>query len=200
MPWLDAGDTEKFREHAQRNVDVLAARGRSRDDIVVPQPTCAYTMKDEVPDVPRHRRRAKVAEHTFDASEFLMNEHREEPLDTDFDGRRTSRSCGTPRATTARSRSARRARNSWQLTGAKVQMVERCSAIDGTWGLRAENIEMAKQIAKPLMERVRESEAELVAGDCQLANTAIQEDDRQAAGRTRCRSWRARTASRTTRR
>ena len=59
-------------------------------------------------------------------------------------------------------------------------MVERCSAIDGTWGLRAENVEMAKKIAKPLMEAVRESEAELVAGDCHLANTAISEDDRQA--------------------
>jgi Fe-S oxidoreductase len=62
-----------------------------------------------------------------------------------------------------------------QLTGAKVQMVERCSAVDGTWGLRAENYEMAQRIAKPLMETVRESEAELVAGDCQLANVAIEE-------------------------
>ncbi len=62
-----------------------------------------------------------------------------------------------------------------QLTGAKVQMVERCSAIDGTWGLRAENVEMAQRVAKPLMEKVRESDAELVAGDCQLANVAIEE-------------------------
>ena len=35
---------------------------------------------------------------------------------------------------------------------------------------------MAKKIAKPLMERVRESDAELVVGDCQLANTAIHEE------------------------
>lgn len=62
------------------------------------------------------------------------------------------------------------------LTGAKVEMVERCSAIDGTWGLRAENVEMARKVAKPLMEKVRESDAELVVGDCQLANTAIAEE------------------------
>ena len=61
------------------------------------------------------------------------------------------------------------------LTGAKVEMVERCSAIDGTWGLRAENVEMAQKIAKPLMERVQEAETQLVAGDCHLANTAIRE-------------------------
>ena len=53
--------------------------------------------------------------------------------------------------------------------------VERCTAIDGTWGLRAENVEMARRVAKPLMERVRESEAQLVVGDCQLANVAIAE-------------------------
>ena len=82
------------------------------------------------------------------------------------------------------------------LTGAKVTMVERCSAIDGTWGLRAENVEMARKIAKPLMEAVAKADTDLVAGDCHLANTAIQEAHRQEAGRTRCRCWPARTASR----
>jgi glycerol-3-phosphate dehydrogenase subunit C len=54
-------------------------------------------------------------------------------------------------------------------------MVDRCSAIDGTWGLRAENVEMARKIAKPLMEAVTKSDADLIAGDCHLSNTAIKE-------------------------
>jgi glycerol-3-phosphate dehydrogenase subunit C len=62
------------------------------------------------------------------------------------------------------------------LTGAKVQMLERCTAIDGTWGLRAENVELARRVATPLMERVRDTDAQLVTGDCQLANGAITED------------------------
>ena len=66
-----------------------------------------------------------------------------------------------------------------KLTGAKVDMIERCAAIDGTWGLRAENLEMAKRVAKPLMEKLREAEEELVAGDCQLANVAITEATRK---------------------
>ena len=68
-----------------------------------------------------------------------------------------------------------------ELTGAKVTMVERCSAIDGTWGLRAENLEMAKRVAKPLMDKVRESDDQLVAGDCHLANNAIKEAGGQGA-------------------
>ena len=54
--------------------------------------------------------------------------------------------------------------------------MERCSAIDGTWGLRAENLEMARRVAKPLMDAVREATADLVVGDCHLANTAIEEE------------------------
>jgi Fe-S oxidoreductase len=68
-----------------------------------------------------------------------------------------------------------KSRDLMALTGAQVDLVERCSAIDGTWGLRAENVELARKVARPLMEKVRESDAQLVAGDCQLANVAIDE-------------------------
>ena len=61
------------------------------------------------------------------------------------------------------------------LTGAHVDVVERCSAIDGTWGLRAENVSMAKRVAAPLMQRIEDSDAQLVSGDCHLANGAIDE-------------------------
>ncbi len=176
MPWLDAGDTEKFRAHAQRNVEVLLPAVEAGMSIVVPQPTCAYTMKDEVPAFLGTPEARKVAEHTFEASEFLMNEHRKEPLDTNFDGQ-TYESIVWHAACHYRAQQVGpKSSQLMQLTGAKVQAVERCSAIDGTWGLRAENIEMAKKIAKPLMDRVRESDAHLVVGDCQLANTAIHEE------------------------
>ena len=176
MPWLDAGDTEKFREHAQTNVDALLPAVEAGMSIVVAQPTCAYTMKDEVPAFLGTDAARKVAAHTFEASEFLVNEHRKEKLDTDFQGQ-TYESIVWHAACHYRAQQmGPKSSLLMQLTGAKVQMVERCAAIDGTWGLRAENIEMAKRVAKPLMERVRESEAELVAGDCQLANVAIRED------------------------
>ena len=176
MPWLDAGDTEKFREHAQTNVDALLPAVEAGMSIVVPQPTCAYTLKDEVPAFLGTDAARKVAAHTFEASEFLVNEHRKEKLDTDFRGQ-TYESIVWHAACHYRAQQiGPKSSLLMQLTGAKVQMVERCAAIDGTWGLRAENVELAKRVAKPLMERVRESEAELVAGDCQLANVAIRED------------------------
>jgi Fe-S oxidoreductase len=175
MPWLDAGAIDKFREHAAKNVAVLAPSVRAGHDVVVPQPTCAYVLKKEYPDFLGTPDAILVAGHTFDTSEYLMARHREAPLDTEFSGT-TYESILWHAACHYRAQQiGPKSKQLMELTGAQVTMVERCSAIDGTWGLRAENLEMARRVAKPLMDRVRESEDQLVVGDCHLANTAITE-------------------------
>ena len=175
MPWLDAGAIDKFREHAARNVAVLAPSVRAGHDVVVPQPTCAYVLKQEYPDFLGTADAALVAGHTFDTSEYLMARHREAPLDTDFPGTTYDTITWHAACHYRAQQIGPKSKQLMELTGAKVTMVERCSAIDGTWGLRAENLDMARRVAKPLMDRVRESEDELVVGDCHLANTAIEE-------------------------
>jgi len=175
MPWLDAGDAQKFREAAKRNVDALLAAVEAGLPIVVPQPTCAYTLKDEYPAFLGTEAARKVAAATFDASEFLMDRHREEKLDTDFHGRTYDTIMWHAACHYRAQQIGPRSMQLMRLTGAKVTMIERCSAIDGTWGLRAENVELARRVARPLMEKVRDSDAQLVAGDCQLANVAIDE-------------------------
>jgi Fe-S oxidoreductase len=176
MPWLDAGDTEKFAEHARRNVDALLPSAQAGTPIVVPQPTCAYVIKNEYPDFLGTAAARIVAEHTYDASEYLMKQHKESPLDTEFSGQTYSTIVWQNACHYRAQQIGPKSRDVMALTGATVKMVERCSAIDGTWGLRAENVDMAKKIAKPLMEAITKSDAELVAGDCHLSNGAILED------------------------
>jgi Fe-S oxidoreductase len=175
MPWLDAGDVPKFEEHARANVAALAPAVRAGHDVVVPQPTCAYVLREEYPDFLGTDDARLVADHTFDSSEYLMARHREEPLDTEFDGT-TYQTITWQSACHYRAQQiGPKSRDLMALTGARVEIVERCSAIDGTWGMRAENVEMARRIAKPLMEKISSSDAALVAGDCHLSNTAILE-------------------------
>ncbi len=177
MPWLDAGDTAKFAEHARKNVEILAPFAAQGQAIVVPQPTCAYVIKNEYPDFLGTDEARAVAANTFDASEYLIARHKEEPLDTDFSAGQAYERIVWQAACHYRAQQiGPKSRDLMALTGAKVQMVERCSAIDGTWGLRAENVAMAKKIAKPLMEAITKSDAELVAGDCHLSNGAIYAD------------------------
>jgi Fe-S oxidoreductase len=175
MPWLDAGDPERFRDAAQRNVEALTPAVEAGCAIVVPQPTCAYTLKDEYPAFLGTAAARAVAAATFDASEFLMARHQEAELDTTFPGK-TYESIMWHAACHYRAQQiGPKSRDLMALTGAEVTTVERCTAIDGTWGLRAENVELARRVARPLMERVTEAEEQLIAGDCQLANVAIDE-------------------------
>ena len=175
MPWLDAGDLDKFREQAVRNVGVLAPAIKEGRDVVVPQPTCAYVLKNEYADFLGTDDADLVGEHTFDASEYLVYRHREQPLDMTFDGTTYDTITWQAACHYRAQQMGPKSRELMQLTGAKVQTVERCSAIDGTWGLRAENAELARQVAKPLMAALNEAETDVVAGDCHLSNTAIQE-------------------------
>jgi Fe-S oxidoreductase len=118
-----------------------------------------------------------VAEHTFDAAEYLMRVHKAEgtTLDTDFTG-------DIPATVTYHTPCHLRAQNIGlksrdliKLTGAKVTLVQQCSGIDGMWGLRAENTGISVPIAQKLGDLVNKANGEVVAGDCHLANTAITE-------------------------
>ena len=115
--------------------------------------------------------------HKFDAAEYLMRVHKADgtTLNTDFHG-------PVPATVTYHTPCHLRAQNIGlksrdliKLTGAKVTLVQQCSGIDGTWGLRAENADISVPIAKKLAEQIRAANGEVIAGDCHLANTAITE-------------------------
>jgi Fe-S oxidoreductase len=118
-----------------------------------------------------------VAEHTYDAAEYLMKVHKTEgsELDTNFIGEvPESITYHTPCHLRAQNIGLK-SRDLMRLTGTKIKLVQQCSGIDGMWGLRAENAELSLPIAKKLGEMVRDANSEVVAGDCHLANTAITE-------------------------
>ena len=180
-PWLHSGDVEQFTKVATKNVKALAKSIRRGHDIVVPQPTCGYVLKKDYLDYVGGADAQLVAEHTFDAAEYLMKVHKADgtALNTDFRGH-------VPATVTYHTPCHLRAQNIGlksrdliKLTGAKVTLVQQCSGIDGMWGLRAENADISVPIAKKLADQIRAANGEVIAGDCHLANTAITEQTGQ---------------------
>jgi Fe-S oxidoreductase len=176
-PWLHSGDVKQFTKIAEKNVKVLADEVRRGTDIVVPQPTCGYVLKKDYLDYVGGPDAKLVAEHTYDAAEYLMKVHKAEDtaLDTEFTGE-------VPEQVTYHTPCHLRAQNIgfksrdlMKLTGAKVKLVQQCSGIDGMWGFRAANEEISVPIAKKLGEMIQQAGGDVVAGDCHLANTAITE-------------------------
>ncbi len=75
-PWLHSGNVKEFTKVAQKNIKTLAAEVRAGTDIVVPQPTCSYIIKKDYLDYVGGPDAELVAEHTYDAAEYLMAVHK----------------------------------------------------------------------------------------------------------------------------
>jgi glycerol-3-phosphate dehydrogenase subunit C len=178
-PLLHQGNVDAFVKQGGKNVQVLAKAVRAGRDVVVPQPTCSYILKRDYPDYIGGTDAELVADHTFDAAEYLMKVHKERGLDTDFEG-------FVPASVTYHAPCHLRAQNIGftsrdllELTGTKITVVAECSAVDGTWGLRAENYEMSRQVAQKMAAAIEAADSEAIAGDCNLANGAIVQETRR---------------------
>jgi Fe-S oxidoreductase len=176
-PWLHNGDIDAFRRTASKNLAALVKVVRQGKDVVVPQPTCSYVIKKDYIDHLPGPDAVLVAQHTFDAAEYLMKIHRGETssLDTDFTG-------DVPVTVTYHAPCHLRAqgiglrsRDLLRLTGSRVRVVQQCGGMAGTWGARAEHADIAQSLAARLGDEVRRVDGDAVAGDCHLANTVISE-------------------------
>ncbi len=180
-PWLHSGDVGEFTKAARRNVAVLAADVRAGRDVIVAQPTCAYVLKRDYPMYVPGPEAELVATHTYDSAEYLVKRHRDpgDPFELrdEFPGRESG---AVPDSVTYHvachlqaQNAGLRGRDLLKVAGVKCTLVQRCSGIDGTWGYRAENYELARQVAAPLGRDIQAAGNEVVCGDCHLANGSI---------------------------
>ena len=183
-PWLHSGNVEQFEKAARRNVGALAREVRAGRDVVVAQPTCAYVVKRDYPLYAAGADAELVAAHTYDPAEYLMKRQRdpEDPfsLRDEFPGREDGSVPGTVTYHVACHLLAQNAglksRDLLKVAGIRCTLVQRCSGIDGTWGYRAENYALARQVAAPMAQEITAAGNDVVCGDCHLANGAITQE------------------------
>jgi Fe-S oxidoreductase len=180
-PWLHSGHVDEFAKAARRNVAALAAEVRVGREVIVAQPTCAYVVKRDYPMYAKGPDADLVASHTFDPAEYLMKRHRDGDdtftLHDEFPGRENG---SVPEAVTYHvachlqaQNAGLRSRDLLKLAGVTCSLVQRCSGIDGTWGYRAQNYDLARRVAAPLGREVEAAGNDVVCGDCHLANGSI---------------------------
>jgi Fe-S oxidoreductase len=177
-PWLHSGEFGPFRKQAARNVAALARQVRAGRDVVVPQPTCGYVLKRDYPDYLDSEDARLVAEHTYDAAEYLWRLHKGKgtALDTEFTGEVPATTAYHVPCHLQAQNIGLRSRDLIKLTGTQVTTIQKCSGIDGMWGLRSDNYDLARKVAAPLRDAIDRADAEVVVGDCHLANGAIYQE------------------------
>lgn len=180
MPNLDGGDVDAARAKIRANVDLLAPLAADGKTIVVPAPTCGYMMKKEWPVYDDRAPAHAVAAATQDLMQFLDGLRRRGALRKDF---KTSLGAVTYHAA-CHLRAQKIALPGLRVLSAvpdtEVRVVEQCSAVDGTWGMKAEHYEMGRKYAQKLVRGIEEAEGNLVVTDCSLASLRIQRENKVA--------------------
>jgi Fe-S oxidoreductase len=173
MPYLDGGGVAEATRLIDDNVRALGPAVREGREVVVPGPTCSYMMKQEWPALATDRETAGlIAERTRDVFEYLASLHAAGRLDLGFRARPGRVAYQLPCHLKAQNIGTKSA-DVLKLCGAEVRVIDRCSAVDGTWGLKREYYELSKKVAEPLFRAVREARADRTATDCPLAALQI---------------------------
>lgn len=177
LPNIDGGDVAAARKKIEHNVALLLPHVRAGRTIVTPGPSCGMMMKKEwagYVDTPEVR---EVAAATLDLMEFLVTLGKAKTLKREFPG-----SLGTVAYHAACHLRAQKIgfpgmRVLNVVPGTEVRMVEQCSAVDGTWGMKAEHYETGRKYAQKLVDGVTEAAADVVVSDCTLAGLRIAKEN-----------------------
>lgn len=179
MPALDGGDVETALEHASSNVKHLAELVSRGYDIVIPGPTCSYMLKKEYPVLLPSAETARVAQHSFDICEYLMRQHERGQLDTTFQPMTERIAYQVPCHLRAQNIGYKSRDLLRLIPGTHVQVIERCSAVDGTWGLKKEYYPLSLAVADKLFREIGDAHPDIVASDCPLAALQIVQGTRK---------------------
>jgi Fe-S oxidoreductase len=176
MPFLDAGNIDAFQRNVEANLKVLIPEVEAGRDIVVPGPTCSYVLKYEYPMLYRGEAADYLAAHTFDLCEYLIQLYSEGALNTSFQGNLPRRIAYHFPCHLKVQRMGFKSRDLLKLLpGTEVKLIERCSGMDGSWGLKRQYYETSKKLAEPLFQEIRAADPQIVVTDCPLAGLQIAE-------------------------
>ncbi len=174
MPKLELGDLDTVEKYKNQNIPVLAAAIRDGWDITATIPSCVLMFKQELPLMfPDDEDVQLVKRHIFDPFEYLWQRHQAGLLKTQF-----KRSLGK---VAYHAPCHQRVQNIGPKTrdvlalipDSDIQMIERCSGHDGTYGVKHKTYEFSRQIAKPVESRVAKIEPMHFASDCPMAASHI---------------------------
>jgi len=179
MPFLDAGALDRAKGKVDANVRSLAALVRQGHDVVVLSPSCSLTMKKEYPHLSSSEDTQLVASHTFDISEYLWKLKVERKLKTDFKNeqfraRVKSIAYHVPCHIRAQFMGNKAANLMELIPDMTVHQIEKCSAHDGTWGVKKGSYTLSMRYGQKLFDAMREVESDLFVSDCPLASNQIE--------------------------
>ncbi len=176
MPNLDGGDVDAARAKAERNVAALLPFARTGAPIVVPGPTCSYVLKKDYPELLGTEDATLVSQHVFDLMEFVRKLSRDGDLALDFARPLGRVGYHAPCHLRAQKLGFPTMQLFKKIPNTEVTVIQECSAVDGTWGMKAQHYEMGRKYAKNLIDQMGSGGFDAVATDCPLSGLRLEKE------------------------
>jgi Fe-S oxidoreductase len=175
MPKLELGDLEAIDKLKQTNVPALCKLIDAGYDVVAPIPSCVLMFKQELPLMyPQDADVQRIAEHMFDPFEYLMLRHKAGLLRADFKTELGKISYHVPCHLRVQNIGLKTRDILRLVPGTTVEVIERCSGHNGTYGVKSEFRDASMKIGRPVFERVKNAEAAYYSSDCPMAGHQIE--------------------------
>ncbi|MBT6693263.1 MAG: Fe-S oxidoreductase [Porticoccaceae bacterium] len=174
MPKLELGDLKAVEKLKNANIPVLAKLVDEGYDLTAPIPSCVLMYKQELPLIfPGDPDVIKVQKAFFDPFEYLFLRHKEGALNTDF-----AKPLGDISYQVACHQRVQniglKTRDILSLIpDTKVHSIERCSGHDGTYAVKTETRDKSVKIARPVVRKANDQNADHFTSDCPMAATHI---------------------------
>ncbi|HSC11620.1 MAG TPA: heterodisulfide reductase-related iron-sulfur binding cluster [Rhodanobacteraceae bacterium] len=174
MPKLELGDLDSVAKYKEQNIPVLAAAIRDGHDITAAIPSCVLMFKQELPLMfPDDADVQLVKRHIFDPFEYLWLRHQAGSLKTDFKQALGRIAYHAPCHQRVQNIGPKTRDVLALVPDTEIQMIERCSGHDGTYGVKTRTYALSRKIAKPVEARVQQIAAAHFASDCPMAGSHI---------------------------
>ncbi len=184
MPRLELGDLEGVARLKESNIPELLRLIDEGYDIVAPIPSCVLMFKQELPLMyPEDASVQAVRRRMFDPFEYLMLRHRAGKLNTDFKRALGKVSYHVPCHLRVQNIGLKTRDVLKLVPGTTVEVIERCSGHDGTYGVKRRFRAASAKIGRPVAERIEKSGADHYCSDCPMAGHQIESLLRSDAAR-----------------
>jgi Fe-S oxidoreductase len=179
MPAMESGNIDFAKKEAEQNYEVLFPFIKKGFKILVLNPTCSLTMKDDYPILLENKYSEKdlkeFSEAVFDTYEYLFTLKREDKFNRNFKttpGRIAYHVSCHLRAQNIGYRS----RDMMKTIGeTSFKLVDECCGHNGTWAMKKENFKDSLRIGSKAFDRIKAAEHDTIATDCPLAAIQIEQ-------------------------
>ena len=184
MPKFELGDVKGVDALKRKNIPVLAKYAREGYAILAPVPSCALMFKQEIPLMyPEDADAAAVRDAMFDPFEYFVLRKKDGLLKTDFKEPLGKVSYHIPCHSRVQNMGQKTREALEMVPGTELNVVERCSGHDGTWGVKEEYFDNSMKIGRPVFRQMAQGEPAYVSSDCPIAARHIMQGMGDDAGK-----------------